>query len=401
MRKILALSVLFSILTFVNLQAQGIKFEEGNWASVKEKTKKENKLIFVDAYTSWCGPCKWMAKNVFTNDTVGKFYNEKFINYTMDMEKGEGIAFAKEYKISVYPSLLFLDSLGKVMHKAIGSRSVKDFVALGEKALNPELRLAAWQKKYNTGNREPEFIRNYLTVLEEAGMETNEIATWYFAMQKDDDLLTKENWEMLNNFLKNSDSKTFNYLLKNKEKFYSLAGKEKVDNKILDVYQSAYRSAFNRRGVDEEQFSKAIAQIKNSGLPESDKLLLDANMNYYKIKGDWQQYTENTILYCNKYLMNNSTPQTASELNNIAWAFYEDPKITNKEALKNAVAWAKKSTELQDAYFNNDTYSALLYKAGNKKEAIKAAEKAIELAKKEGENASGTKELLEKMKSMK
>lgn len=401
MKKILSLSVLFSTFTFVAIHAQGIKFEEGNWASVKEKAKKENKLIFLDAYTSWCGPCKWMAKNVFTNDTVGKFYNEKFINFTLDMEKGEGLIFAKEYKINSYPSLLFFDSTGKVMHKALGSRSVKEFVALGEKALNPNLRLTSWQKKYNEGNREPEFIRNYLNILEEAGMETNEIAEWYFAMQKDDDLLTKENWEMLNSFLKNNDSKAFNYLLKNKEKFYSLSGKEKVNNKIMDVYQSAYRKAFNRKGVDEEQFNKTINQIKNSRLPESDKLILDANMNYYKIKADWQKYAENTILYCNKYLMNNNSPQTASELNNLAWAFYENSQITDKEVLKNAVAWAKKSTELKDAYFNNDTYSALLYKAGNKKEAIKAAEKAIELAKKEGEDASGTKELLEKMKNTK
>jgi uncharacterized protein YyaL (SSP411 family) len=59
------------------------------------KAKKENKLIFVDAYASWCGPCKLMVKNIFPLKTVGDYYNSHFINAKIDMEKGEGIELAK------------------------------------------------------------------------------------------------------------------------------------------------------------------------------------------------------------------------------------------------------------------------------------------------------------------
>ncbi|MDQ0782562.1 thioredoxin domain-containing protein [Chryseobacterium sp. W4I1] len=60
--------------------AQGIKFEDSNFATILAKAKKENKLIFIDAYASWCGPCKLMVKNIFPLQTVGDFYNSHFIN---------------------------------------------------------------------------------------------------------------------------------------------------------------------------------------------------------------------------------------------------------------------------------------------------------------------------------
>ena len=90
-------------------QNKDINFEHGTFAEIKAKAKKENKLIFVDAYTTWCGPCKQMAKTVFTNDAVADFYNFSFINAKIDMEKGEGIEIAKQYEVKCYPNLLFME----------------------------------------------------------------------------------------------------------------------------------------------------------------------------------------------------------------------------------------------------------------------------------------------------
>src|SRR6185503_10815231 len=95
------------------------------------RAKKEKKMIMVDAFTTWCGPCKWMAKNIFPNDTVAEFYNKNFINAKIDMEKGEGPDLAKKYEVGCYPTFLFIDGNGQLIHRQSGGGEVKSFIQLG------------------------------------------------------------------------------------------------------------------------------------------------------------------------------------------------------------------------------------------------------------------------------
>ena len=132
-------------------QNRSITFEHGSWAEIIAKATKENKSVFVDAYTTWCGPCKWLAKNVFTNDTVADFFNTNFICAKIDMEKDEGIELAKKWKVQAYPTLLYFDSKGEPIHRACGAEisasGAKVFLNQGKDALNPEKQFIAKQKK--------------------------------------------------------------------------------------------------------------------------------------------------------------------------------------------------------------------------------------------------------------
>ncbi len=113
----------------------GINFFQGTWEEVLAAAKKQKKLIFVDAYAVWCGPCKYMANNVFTDKGVGEYFNKNFINYKFDMEKGEGPTFASKYQITAYPTLLFINAGGEVSYRQMGARDVAGFIKLGEDAL--------------------------------------------------------------------------------------------------------------------------------------------------------------------------------------------------------------------------------------------------------------------------
>jgi thiol:disulfide interchange protein len=115
--------------------AQGIEFFHGTFAEAKAKAAEENKLIFVDAYAQWCGPCKWMAANTFTDREVGKYFNENFICVKMDMEKGEGRILASAWRIKAYPTLLFFDSDGKEVNRVLGAKQKEEFIKLGEKVV--------------------------------------------------------------------------------------------------------------------------------------------------------------------------------------------------------------------------------------------------------------------------
>jgi len=109
-----------------------IAFETGTWAEVKAKAKKQNKMIFVDAYTTWCGPCKWMSKNTFTDKSVGDYYNANFINYKFDMEKGDGIKFAEDFAVEAYPTLLYLSPTAEIARRFEGSQAASEFIENGK-----------------------------------------------------------------------------------------------------------------------------------------------------------------------------------------------------------------------------------------------------------------------------
>ena len=116
---------------------EGIQFFEGDWSEALKKADEEDKLIFLDAYAHWCGPCKMMARDTFTDKKVGKFFNENFISYKMDMEKHEdGPRLSKKFQLTAYPSLYFLDKNEEIVHFALGYHHAKDLISVGQTALD-------------------------------------------------------------------------------------------------------------------------------------------------------------------------------------------------------------------------------------------------------------------------
>ncbi len=111
---------------------EGIQFFKGNFKAAMAKAKAENKLIFMDAYASWCGPCKAMQKNTFPDALVGKVFNEKFVSVAYDMEVGEGLELSSKYPVSAYPTLLFMDADGNVISSELGYRDPAGLVTLGQ-----------------------------------------------------------------------------------------------------------------------------------------------------------------------------------------------------------------------------------------------------------------------------
>jgi|RhiMetdeSRZDD1v2_1073273.scaffolds.fasta_scaffold13161_2 thiol-disulfide isomerase/thioredoxin len=184
MRKLIISCIAWCL--YYGATAQGITFEHGNFAAVCAKAKAEKKLVFIDVYTSWCGPCKHMAATVFKQNNVGQYFNSQFINYKIDAEKGEGKALAAKYKIQYYPTYLFIDDKGAVFNKAVGN--CKDSVFLGiaakarEEFTNPN-SLPRMQAQYATRKKDTAFLRRYITKLMTNNMHAFEEIEQYLFVQ--------------------------------------------------------------------------------------------------------------------------------------------------------------------------------------------------------------------------
>lgn len=132
---------------------KGTQFFKGTFAQALAKAKQENKKLMVDCYTLWCGPCRYMATNVFPNDTLGTYMNEHFVCMQLDMEHGEGPERNKTFKVKAYPTFIFFDVDGKEMNRFEGMAYREEFQKRCERILKGEAPISEETKKEEAKQR--------------------------------------------------------------------------------------------------------------------------------------------------------------------------------------------------------------------------------------------------------
>lgn len=133
---------------------KGTQFFKGTFAQALAKAKQENKKLMVDCYTLWCGPCRYMATNVFPNDTLGKFMNEHFVCMKLDMEHSEGPERNKTFHVKAYPTFIFFDADGKEMNRFEGMAYCEEFQKRCERILKGEAPMTDETRKEEAKNME-------------------------------------------------------------------------------------------------------------------------------------------------------------------------------------------------------------------------------------------------------
>lgn len=352
----LTICSLFMVLGLV--AQEGINFNHGTWEEVLAQAKKEHKIIFVDAYTTWCGPCKRMAKDVFPNKEVGEFFNKYFINYKMDMEKGEGPKFARKYQVNSYPTLLFIDFDGEVVNIGKGARPADQFITLGKETLNKFDKTGDYEEKYEAGERDAEFLRAYAYALISSAKPALKIANEYIRTQSD--LTTKENLEFLFDFSSEADSKIFETLLENKNKIIELKGLKAFEETAQMACKTTVGKAVEYR-VD-DLLKEAKTKMKSAVPSYAKEFSMLADLQYFGGIEDVDNYVKVADKYLKKYA------KKQAEL----WGRYafEVLRMTEDEKLLlKAESWAKTAFDLDANVSNARTYATFLNKRGKTAEA--------------------------------
>lgn len=291
-----------------------------------------------------------------------------------------------------YPTLLFINSDAKVVHRFVGApKLAEDFLEIGKIALDTTERLASYQEKFKAGNLEGEFIFKYLHRLDQAYIPKQRILRDYFATQQESDLSSRTNWNIIYKHVSKMNSREFKYLLSHQEEFIEKYTEDSVNNKIYTIFLQQCFKHIGSKDFDIDKYESLKNKIRKSNFKKADQLIVTADLHYYRRNGKWKDYISLAIENVDKYYLNDYMT-----LNNIAWNFLDN---TNKDDyLVKAEKWSRKSVELESKAFNNDTLAAILYKLGKKEEAIKYQEIALELAEKEGRPTKSYEERLAKMK---
>lgn len=375
------LALLFLVVFSTSLYAQevGIKFSKDSLLSdALAKSKKEGKLVFIDCYTTWCGPCKHLAKEIFPQKEVGDFYNSHFINLSFDMEKGEGLKIQKKYAVRAYPTLLFLNAKGEVVHVGIGAMPTEAFIELGKTALDDTRNVLSISNKMKAGDKSIQTLKLYLEANHYAA-DANTLIAEYFKTASDDEKLSQDAWQLFKEYVTDIDNDQFQYFLNHRSAFEQKFGKKEVDNKIINgfsYYQPKYKDHPEKeasiKSIDPVLYSKYTV-IRSFMLASYE---LQTNKTD---KAKWDEYIAKTKAFI---AIDNVQPM---DINNICWNIYENYRTFNDIAtLKLAKEWQEKAhNESPNNHPINDTYAHILFDLGFVKEAIEHEALALKVATEE------------------
>lgn len=281
-------SILFTlfIIGFSTQLFGQIEFRDGTWDDLLEMSKAEDKLIFVDAYAVWCGPCKRMSKEVFTQASVGDFFNENFINAKIDMEKGEGPSIQRKYGVTAYPTLLFITPDGDLLHKARGYQPADRLINNGKIALSKTNKADEFATRYDEGERDPAFVLEYIQQLNKADKPTESIALQYFQEQKEVEAPLKA--RIAFEALKNMDSQLLQYVMEGKATIKENYDQSVIDEKLVAAAESTINTAveFNAPSV----FHQMVSSLEQMEL--SPALLQSVERKYYAQTEDESAFLE-------------------------------------------------------------------------------------------------------------
>ncbi|MFR5359930.1 MAG: thioredoxin family protein [Odoribacter splanchnicus] len=152
-----------------SMAQEGVNFRDITFEEALKQAKSENKLVFMDCYTSWCGPCKNMADKVFPQKAAGDYFNPRFVCVKYDMEKGAGVELAKKFEVHAYPTFLMIRPDGSMQHRLVGGDGLEAFIARVEQGFDEQNNLSALHSRYEKGGLSKSELFRYWEVLEEAG----------------------------------------------------------------------------------------------------------------------------------------------------------------------------------------------------------------------------------------
>ncbi len=370
--------------------AQGIEFFQGSWKDALKKAKEQDKLLFVDAYAKWCGPCKAMSKNVFPLPEVGEFFNKNFINLKLDMEESDGVSFGHKYPVSAYPTLYFIDGEGKVVKVTKGGKQADGLISFGNEALKSFDRSGKYEEKYNQGDRSYDLMMNYVKALNAAGKPSLKISNEYLASQPE--ISEKERLTFTLEAATEADSKLFDDVIAGKDQLIKWVGREYYEEKAEQACSTTVKKAmdFETPFLMEE----AIQKAKKTFPGRADEFAAISKMNYSIIYKN-----EKDFILAYKYLAK-SSDNDPNKLKIIIDAIVNNFR-NNAKMISDATSYGEKYHKLQKDGSGLNYYVSLLMMNGETDKAISIVQKLKDESEKKGEKNMNYEGLLRMLKDKK
>lgn len=364
------LIVLFMIISLAQGRSAGMEFFHGTWEEALAEAARQDKLIFVDAYTTWCGPCKRMAAEVFPDPQVGEFFNTNFICVKLDMEKVESETFRSKHRVSAYPTLLFINGRNEAVHTVRGAMQPDQLIQNGKQALAKADPAEAYIQAYESGDRSPELVYKYTRALIRASQPHLKVANDYVRAQTD--LNTPDNLRYLLLTATEADSRLFELLVEHKN---AVVKQEGADAFKTQVWTACRATAAKAKSFQNHDLLAQTWGIMKNHYPEKAEVFeLETEMDYCAEYNDARGFGKAARSYARSVVAN--SPDGLLKLaERTMMRFGGDARSTEM-----AAEFARQATEKGEGYRYFYSYASILNQQGKKEDALKAANRAMEIA---------------------
>lgn len=443
MRKVLPLFV-FSLFTMI-VNGQTL-FKECSFNEAQSKAMQTGKLIFLQLLSPKCSQCNEVAEKAFKDSTLIKKLNDNFICMQVSASHPDRKEIEAICNYNDGFGSYFFNQNKTLIHSYRMTTSSKDNyltqieIALGK--TNNENNLTYLEAKFKDDSHNFDLLQMLLMERKSLGLETQALLDAYMDILPLDSLSSPRIVEFIMKMSPIVNTKPFLEIRQNMPLFNKVWNSIPIQDRVNINSRIIYNSRMQAIAQKNETFAYKIAAFSQSTyLRNSDagkKAFAENMLLYFKGVGDTANYLSRTIDFYDTYFMTVSVDsikkldtilyakivdkaegdtifrdkqklvlskkvafkplsQTFSNnLNTGAWDIYN---MSNEPAyLKKAITWAARGCEFFKEPGVLDTYARLLYKTGNKEEAIRNEKMAIEIQDSRNSNTTEFETVLLKMK---
>lgn len=328
-------------------QADGIAFRVLSFSEALKRAEVEDKLLFVDCFTTWCGPCKRLSKVVFKDSLVADYFNRHFVNLKMDMEKGEGVELRKKYGVHAYPTLLFINSSGEVVYRLVGAEDAPEL--LKKVKLSVESGgLSGLKKRYEAGDRDLAFICGYINALSAANreQEAGKVAADFLQGREQKMLEDEDYFLVFYYYVHDVNSSAFQYVVNHQKEIADKFPRQgaSLDRRLLEDWIAgsyAYLTV-DESGhctFDEQGLDAYVAKMKQMNVAEADMIGESLRLSRDGIMKQWDSFVKRG----DKILASHTILGDEGHL--LQWVNWLNKECADMSLREKAAQWCDKACE--------------------------------------------------------
>ena len=328
-------------------QADGIAFRVLSFSEALKRAEVEDKLLFVDCFTTWCGPCKRLSKVVFKDSLVADYFNRHFVNLKMDMEKGEGVELRKKYGVHAYLTLLFINSSGEVVYRLVGAEDAPELlkkVKLGVESGG----LSGLKKRYEAGDRDLAFICGYINALSAANreQEAGKVAADFLQGREQKMLEDEDYFLVFYYYVHDVNSSAFQYVVNHQKEIADKFPRQgaSLDRRLLEDWIAgsyAYLTV-DESGhctFDEQGLDAYVAKMKQMNVAEADMIGESLRLSRDGIMKQWDSFVKRG----DKILASHTILGDEGHL--LQWVNWLNKECADMSLREKAAQWCDKACE--------------------------------------------------------